>query len=95
MLLSLKHHDAGNLIMQYFVYVIGFSTTTISFCGFFLPALHGSFPLEKFYDVLVLGLEPFPYSMTLFIAGGFTGLILMMLADISAALRGKRSIYDT
>lgn len=81
--------------MQYFIYVIGFTTTFVSFFGFSLPFVFNDYPLQKFHDVLVLGLEPFPYSMTLSIAGFFTGLILMLLADISAALRGKLSIWET
>ena len=80
--------------MQYFISFIGFLTTFAGFFGFILPFAFNDYPLQKFHDVLVLGLEPFPYSMTLSIAGFFTGLILMMLADISSALRGQRSLWD-
>ena len=80
--------------MQNVIYPIGFITTFVSFFGFSLPFVFNDYPLQKFHDVLVLGLEPFPYSMTLSIAGFFTGLILMMLADISSALRGQRSLWD-
>lgn len=80
--------------MQYFIHVIGFFTSLVSFFGFFSPFVFNDYPLQKFHDVLVLGLEPFPYVMTLSIALFFTGLILILLADISAALRGQQSLWE-
>ena len=80
--------------MQHVIHAIGFLTTFVSFFGFSAPFVYGDYPLAKYYDVLVLGLEPFPYSITLSIAGFFTGLILIVLADISSALRGQRSLWD-
>jgi hypothetical protein len=70
----------------------GLAITWAGFCSFLWPWSQGHLPYSLFYDVFILGAGSLPYGMTFSAVAFVTGIIIMLLADISAALRGQKAV---
>ena len=66
----------------------GLAITWAGFLVFFWPWSQGHLPYSLFYDVFILGAGSLPYGMTFGAVAFVSGLIIMLLAEILATLRG-------
>lgn len=70
---------------------IGFTGFVMTFAGFLmlvLPWSNGNLTSEMIKDVFILGAGSLPYGMTFGAVAFVSGLIIMLLAEILATLRG-------
>ena len=70
----------------------GFFMAIAGFFGFLSPWMKGSLTSELMNDVFILGMGSPPYAMTFGAIAFVSGLIIMLLAEIVATLRGTEAM---